>query len=430
MIKELVGAVPKQDTYLFKGIKVKKLVDKVLVLLTETDKDISNSKVPNNIKVLVDGVDILLEITTPDAEIIEKEMLIVFKEKVYNSTIERKNEIRKAIADYIIGSRNYLTSEGRMIVDKMYDIEVKSYFDKGFKRLRGIAYEELKAKRQPLLEDKHVNIGNHGLNISVHTVFKCEAETSVDEAFRGIISYVQEFKTRNKKLYETLDKIYDVYRAKIVETKPDTKNITVEAVLADSIEEELKKDIAEVERIEAEYKADEEKNLAHNLKLAEDCKAAIDGKIKESLQERTLQMDIAEEKENTLIEYESVADFVVKAIKWKVTKENQLFTVKGRFASRGKIKDMTLFNPYMNEIRFPELIIAKVDASYNVGYDDEKKRYSSKGLTFFIELLENVDKVNIYAAIGIWKNMEEADFTAMKPYFDENIKVVKEIMVN
>lgn len=430
MIKELVGAVPKQDTYLFKGISVKKLTDKVLFLSTETDRDISKSKVPNNIKVLVDGKALLLEITTPDPELIIKEMCINFKEKVYNSTIERKGEIRKSIADYILGPANYLTTERKVFIDKIYGIEVKSYFDKGFKRLRGIAYEELKVKRPLLLEDKHVNVGNHGLNISVHTDFKSEAEDRVENAFQEIRRYIDEFKPRNKKLYDRLEGIYYECKGKRIKTEMEHKNVTVEAVLADSIEQEIKKDIADMQLIEAQYIACKEETLEHNLKLATDCRLAVDNAIKEGLDERTLQMELSEEKMNSLIEYESAVDFITKAIKWRVTKDQNLFTVKGKFASRGKIKDMTLFSPYITEVRFPEMIIAKVEVSYSVGYDDEGKRYSSKGLTMFVELLENEDKVNIYAAIGIWRNMDETDFKAMKPYFDEDIKVVKEIVVN
>jgi hypothetical protein len=429
MIKELVGAVPKQDTYLFKGIKIKKLAEKVLVLLQEGEKDVSKSRMPENVKILASGKTALLEITTPDEDVIEREISVIFKEKVYNSTMERKGEVRKAIAELILGPSGYFSEMQKEMVNKMFDIEVKSYFDKGFKRLRGIAYEELKKNQPELIADKHVTIGRHGLNISVRAVYECKAEECVETAFNDIKSMVNEFEPRNKKLYEKINDIYCEHRKNMIKTEPSYKNVEIDAVLTDSIEQELKKNIAEMEKLEANYTAEREKNLEANLKLAEECKKAINAAIVESLTDRTLQMDVKEEEAPTLIEYASYEDFVARAIKLRVTKDHQLFTVKVKFAARGKIKDMTLFNPYASDTRYADYMVARIDIRYNAGFDDENKRYRSNDVNLFVELMEKEDKVNIWLAAGIWTKMDEADLKLMKPYFDDDIKLIKEIVV-
>jgi hypothetical protein len=73
-IRDLIGEVSKTDIYSDAKISLRKKVDKKKYILKDNKKDLSKSKVPDNIKVLYDGVAKLVEVKIPETGDLEKQL--------------------------------------------------------------------------------------------------------------------------------------------------------------------------------------------------------------------------------------------------------------------------------------------------------------------------------------------------------------------
>ena len=428
-IRDLVGAVPKTDMYTQPTITLFKKVDKKKYIFYDAYKDLTKSKVPNNIKVLYDGVTKLIELTVPDTEPLEKLLNEEFKDKKYKTAIERKKDIRRSIYHYIFGP-HALASDFSYLkenIDTIYNIKIKSVFTKGKKRLRNLAIKELEEKYPNFFENKRISKFNYQIN--VHPIDDLERRASVHQEVNNIMNGIDE-ENYDKEFLNEAKKIRNFYEKQI--KRPDYKYYEhrkeMHAHMPDTLENEIMQAMEEVKQWEQTKIPDIEKAKKHNLEIVEQ-----------------LEQDIKKLRRT----YDASKTFKTRSIEYKPIKAPILEDIKDFYKILKIERTWELGRDHII-IKFPKTFIYKdttVSTGYNRQSDSVSKETSHVRLNYymyrgnrwsgdavvdmFVNRMDEKDirKYEFWIAKGIWEKMSAEDFVNMKPYFNEDIEKIKEIKV-
>jgi hypothetical protein len=426
-IRDMVGAVPKTDMYSNPNIKLVKKVEKKKYIFNDEYKDLTKSKVPENIKVLHEGKSKLIELTTPDIDKLETFLNDEFKDKKYKTATERKQEIRKAMYVYIFGPHAIASDSDyiKKIIDRLYEIKIKSVFTKGKKRLRNLAIKEIVTADPIFFDNKRITRREHV--IYIHPLETLGKEANIYDEIRETMNGINK-ENYDKDFLDEAKKIREFYEKQI--KKPDYNNFDnrkeMHSHMPETLKEEINQAIEEVKKWEQKKIPDIMKAKKKNLELLEELKFDIE-KIKRTyVPSKSFKVTSNETSGKKDLKIDS-KDKILKILNigrvWDGERDSIVILHPNIF----KYKQYSASSGYNNERAKVVKKIAKLEIHYNLYFENRWKR--SVVLYLFINKKENENNkiYEIWLADGIWGAMPEEDFEQMRPYFDENIKLIKEI---
>lgn len=426
-IRDMVGAVPKTDMYTNPSITLIKKIDKKKYIFSGDCKDLTQSKVPENIEVLYDGKTKLIELTIPDPLPLEMELNRIFKDKKYKTAIERKKEIRKAIYIYIFGP-HALASDNEYVkgfIDKIYEIKIKSVFTKGRKRLRNMAIKEIEMQNPDYFKNKRIS--RIGYQVTVHPLEHLGKEANIYEEMSNELSEINE---------ENFDSEF-LAAVKILKNKINERTIKPEykyydmrkemhSHIAESLKSEIEQEIEQIKKWEQDQMSEILKAKEQNLEILEEFKIELKKMVRTYDASKTFKTVFSETSSSKIIEikdYNDIHKILGIAYKWDGARDNIIITYPKNF----KYKEYAANTGYNEDATRVVKKVGYADRYYNLYYANSWK--SSFKLYLFIEKIEdgNNRKYEIWLADGIWKAMDKEDFCNMKQFFDEDMKLLKEI---
>jgi len=428
-IRDMVGAVPKTDMYTQPTITIIKKLDKKKYIFYNSYKDLTKSKVPNNIKVLYDGVTKLIELTVPDTKPLEKLLNEEFKEKKYKTAIERKKDIRRSIYHHIFGTHSLSSDFGwlKEHIDPIYDIKIKSVFTKGKKRLRNLAIKELEEEYTNFFENDRISRFRY--QIIVHPKDSLDKEASVHKEVSEIMSGINE-ENYEKEFLREASKIRNFYEKQL--KKPDYKYYEhrkeMHAHMPDTLKNEIMQALEEIKIWEQTQIPEIEKAKEHNLEVVE--------QLRQDIKKLRRTYDASQSFKIRIEEYKPLKDQVLYEIEdfHKLLKIDRMWhlgrdDITIKFPKRFEYKNSTISSGYNRQAD----AVAKNTIHLNLSYYMYKKnRWAGDAeVNLFVNRVNNKNfrKYEFWVAKGIWRKMNAEDFINMRPYFNEDIEIFKEIKV-
>jgi len=423
-IREMVGEIEVHDCYQTKSIKVKKLKEKIKLIMDKTSFDPLKSQFKKNITVLAAGNDLLVEAIVPDEEMMSKYLTVEFKGGKYESTIDRKRAIRQKIFDSIFGSRAFYDIEG--VIDSIYQIDTKAEFVKGQVRLRHKAIKEIN-EEDPFFLKKDDRIRIDDFRIHIQPIQDLIEDVDCSSRITSIVSKktlpveletkVKEFASECQMKIEHTD--YRAYR----------NQMEIKSVLKESIKREINSTLEEAIQFENDLRPKLQKMKDRNTVHVDE----LESKVFELLatwDEKNLMGIYVNVEEMITVK---TREDVIRSIKWKFGKTFDSDRVWVTYSNKIKIeetKEELVERNTSREVSKVGMDVMSVDIPFYL--NNETDRYMGQyDLMFFIERIKTDGKTKfvIYLAKGIWARMETSDYSKMKPYFDEQMELIKEVEI-
>jgi hypothetical protein len=426
-IRDMMGAIQKNDTYSNPKIKLIKKVEKKLYIFNYECKDLTKSKVQENIKVLYEGKAKLVELKTPDTDKLEYFLNAEFKYKKYKTATERKKEIRKEMYIYIFGPHPVLDNKEyiKKTIDELYEIKIKSVLTKGKKRLRNLAIKEIEEKDPTFFENKRITRRGHIIYVNPLVSLYRGARTY--EKKRNAISeinnenYDEDFLKEAKKIITKFEN-----RLIIIDYPYYKKRKEITSHMATTMKEEIEHEIEEIKKWEevqiSKLMMGKEKNMEKLEEMILELKK-LKRTYDPSKSFKITSNEISSKKDLKIDSKEEIINIIHIKKEWDGERDKIAFTYPETF----KYKKYTATTIDLRDKIKVFKKIAKTELRFNLYYERRWKKAAS--IYLFINKKEEGEKriYEIWLANGIWVAMSEEDFENMKPYFDEDMKLIKEI---
>lgn len=423
-IREMIGEIEIRDCYRTKSVKVKKLKEKIKLIMDKTSFDPLKSQFKENITVLAAGNDLLIEAIVPDTDAMSKYLTIEFKDGKYESTIDRKRAIRQTIFDSIFGSRAYYDIDG--VIDSIYDIDTKAEFVKGQVRLRHKAIKEINAE-DPFFLKKDDRIRVDDFKIHIQPIQDLVEDVDCNSRINSIVDK----KTLPVELGAQVKGFVSECQMKIEHTdyRAYRNQIEIKSVLKESIKREINSALEEAIQFENDLRPKLQKMKDRNTVHVDE----LESKVFELLatwDEKNLMGIYVNVQESIIVK---TREDVIRSIKWKFGKTFDSDRVWVTYNNKITIEETKEELVERNTSREPSKVgmdVMSVDLPFYLTRETDR-HMGTYDMMFFIERIKINGKTKfiIYNAKGIWARMETSDYQKMKPYFDEQMELIKEVEI-
>ena len=150
-LRAMLNALDERDCYIIDDIKIKRIKNSVEVLIGKRYLgDISNAKFKDYVTKIAEADSILFKVEIPEPAMIEKEVMVEFKDYKTDSTSQRMDAIKKYIEALFFNDTSMNYESFHKEFNDAITIITTSKMLKGRKRLFKIAYNELMKKNPEL----------------------------------------------------------------------------------------------------------------------------------------------------------------------------------------------------------------------------------------------------------------------------------------